>query len=58
MERFEYAASRYADYGVAAKKAIDFLKTVPVSMHCWQGDDVGGFDTKESLSGVIQTTGN
>ncbi len=58
MERFEYAASRYAEYGVDAKKAIDLLKNVPVSMHCWQGDDVGGFDTKESLSGGIQTTGN
>ncbi len=58
MERFEYAASRYAEYGVDAKKAIGLLKNVPVSMHCWQGDDVGGFDTKESLSGGIQTTGN
>lgn len=58
MERFDYAASRYAEYGVDAKKAINLLKNVPVAMHCWQGDDVGGFDTKESLSGGIQATGN
>ncbi len=58
MERFEYAASRYLEYGVDAKKAIEVLKQVPISMHCWQGDDVIGFDSKESLSGGIQTTGN
>ncbi len=58
MERFEYAAARYGEYGVDAKKAIETLKNVPVSMHCWQGDDVVGFDSKESLSGGIQTTGN
>lgn len=58
MERFDYAASRYNEYGVDAKKAIEILKKVPISMHCWQGDDVVGFDSKESLSGGIQATGN
>lgn len=58
MERFDYAVSRYNEYGVDAKKAIEILKNVPISMHCWQGDDVVGFDTKTSLSGGIQTTGN
>ncbi len=58
MERFDYAVSRYNEYGVDAKKAIELLKNVPVAMHCWQGDDVVGFDSKESLSGGIQTTGN
>lgn len=58
MERFDYAVSRYNEYGVDAKKAIEILKKVPISMHCWQGDDVVGFDSKESLSGGIQTTGN
>ncbi len=58
MERFEYAVSRYSEYGVDAKKAIETLKNVPISMHCWQGDDVVGFDSRESLSGGIQTTGN
>ncbi len=58
MERFDYAVSRYNEYGVDAKKAIELLKKIPVAMHCWQGDDVVGFDSKESLSGGIQTTGN
>lgn len=58
MERFNYAVSRYNEYGVDAKKAIEILKKVPISMHCWQGDDVVGFDSKESLSGGIQATGN
>ncbi len=40
-------------------KAIERLKTVPVSLHCWQGDDVSGFENaKGSLSGGIMTTGN
>ncbi len=58
MERFDYAASRYSEYGVDAEKAIEMLKSVPIAMHCWQGDDVIGFDSRESLSGGIQTTGN
>ncbi len=58
MERFDYAKSRYGEYGVDAQKAIELLKKVPIAMHCWQGDDVVGFDSKESLSGGIQTTGN
>ena len=37
---------------------MKMLKDVPVSIHCWQGDDVVGFDSKEALSGGIQTTGN
>ena len=58
MDRFESATREYEKLGVDVKKAIDTLKNVTVSMHCWQGDDVCGFDTKESLSGGIQTTGN
>lgn len=58
MNRFDTAAEFYKNYGIDAQKAIDTLKNVTVSMHCWQGDDVVGFDTKESLSGGIQTTGN
>lgn len=58
MDRYESAAKEYEKLGVDVKKAIDTLKNVTVSMHCWQGDDVCGFDTKESLSGGIQTTGN
>lgn len=57
-ERFTSAAKIYADCGVDVEKAIDKLKTIPVSVHCWQGDDVLGFDGSEALSGGIQTTGN
>ena len=54
------AKERYARYGVDADRAIAKLKTVPVSLHCWQGDDVRGFDTDPTkpLTGGIQTTGN
>ena len=58
MSRFDEAKSIYAKYGVDAEKAINILKNVPVSVHCWQGDDVKGFDSEEELSGGIQTTGN
>ena len=50
----------YADFGVDTDKALEALKNVSVSLHCWQGDDVRGFDTDPSkpLTGGIQTTGN
>ena len=53
------AKEKYAKLGIDTDAAIQRLKTVPVALHCWQGDDVGGFDQKEkSLTGGIQTTGN
>lgn len=58
MDRYESAKAMYLDLGVDADKAIETLKTIPISMHCWQGDDVAGFDSKEALSGGIQATGN
>lgn len=58
MSRYEEAKKRYAQYGIDTDAAIERLKTVPVSLHCWQGDDVGGFDSKDALSGGILTTGN
>ena len=58
MSRYEYAKERYAKIGVDTEKAINILKETPVSLHCWQGDDVKGFDTKGPLTGGIQTTGN
>lgn len=57
-ERYESAKEIYAKIGIDTDKAIETLKKIPVSMHCWQGDDVIGFDQKEGLSGGIQTTGN
>lgn len=55
---YELAKESYKNLGVDTEKALDVLKNVPVSFHCWQGDDVVGFDSKESLSGGIQATGN
>ncbi len=58
MTAYEIAKKYYADLGVDTEKAIEKLKDITVSVHCWQGDDVTGFDSKEALSGGIQTTGN
>ena len=58
MSLYEEAKKYYADLGVDTDKAIEALKDITVSVHCWQGDDVTGFDSKEALSGGIQTTGN
>ena len=55
---YENAREKYAAYGVDTDKAIETLKNVTVSMHCWQGDDVTGFDSRETLSGGIQATLN
>ena len=52
------AKARYAAIGVDTEAAIARLKTVPISLHCWQGDDVTGFDHDGPLTGGIQTTGN
>ena len=58
MKNYETAKVDYAKYGIDTEKAMQILKDVPVAIHCWQGDDVVGFDSKEALSGGIQTTGN
>ena len=55
LKGYEYAKAQYAAQGVDVDAAIAKADAIPVSMHCWQGDDVIGFD---SLSGGIQTTGN
>ncbi|MCU6763873.1 L-rhamnose isomerase [Blautia ammoniilytica] len=57
-ERYESAKARYAKVGVDTDKAIQILKNVAISLHCWQGDDVKGFDQDGPLTGGIQTTGN
>ena len=58
--RYLEAKAKYAALGVDTDAAIEKLKSVPVSLHCWQGDDVRGFDTDPTkpLTGGIQTTGN
>ena len=58
MKRYEQTKEIYAKLGVDTDKAIEILKNIPVSLHCWQGDDVTGFDHDGPLTGGIQTTGN
>lgn len=57
-ERYAYAKETYAAIGVDTDAALAALKAFPISMHCWQGDDVTGFDQKGPLTGGIQATGN
>lgn len=57
-QRFEEAKTIYKKLGIDVDDALKQLQTFPVSMHCWQGDDVVGFDGAGALSGGIQTTGN
>ena len=52
------AKEKYEKLGIDTEKAIEDLKNVTISVHCWQGDDVTGFDSREELSGGIQATGN
>ena len=58
MNRYESAKAQYAALGIDTDAAIRKLKDIPVSVHCWQGDDVIGFDHDGPLTGGIQTTGN
>jgi L-rhamnose isomerase len=56
---YEYARELYAGLGVDTEAAIARVKKIPVSMHCWEGDDVRGFENPDGdLTGGIQTTGN
>ena len=57
-ERYLSAKEMYDSLGVDTEKAISALQNFSISMHCWQGDDVKGFDQDGPLSGGIQTTGN
>lgn len=57
-QRYESAREMYKAIGVDTDAAIKQLKSIPISMHCWQGDDVSGFEGEGVLSGGIQATGN
>ena len=57
-EIYENAKAFYATLGVDTEKAIEKMLSAPLSLHCWQGDDVLGFDSDEALSGGISATGN
>lgn len=57
-ELYKIAQERYATIGVDTEVAIEKMMNIPISMHCWQGDDVKGFENSGELTGGIQTTGN
>ncbi|NLO45272.1 MAG: L-rhamnose isomerase [Clostridiales bacterium] len=58
MERYAYAKESYANIGVDTEAAINAVSGVRISVHCWQGDDVSGFEGGGALSGGIAATGN
>ncbi|MBO1510732.1 L-rhamnose isomerase [Metabacillus bambusae] len=58
-QSYELAKKEYEKWGINVDEALEKLKQVPISIHCWQGDDVGGFEVnKGELSGGIDVTGN
>ncbi|TCN21436.1 L-rhamnose isomerase [Mesobacillus foraminis] len=59
QEGYQYAKKAYEKWGINVDEVLNKLKQVPISIHCWQGDDVGGFEVNASeLSGGIDVTGN
>lgn len=58
MSMYQEAKERYAAWGVDADSAIARLKEIPVSIHCWQGDDVTGWKTPEKPFPAAFATGN
>lgn len=58
MGNYESARAEYAGVGVDTESAMERLRKIPISLHCWQGDDVAGFDHDGPLTGGIQVTGN
>ena len=58
-KNFKSACECYAAFGVDVEKALDALEEIPISLHCWQGDDVNGFEKHAGgASGGILATGN
>lgn len=58
-DRYESAKALYAGIGVDTDAAMEKVKNLPVSIHCWQGDDIGGFESRQAgASGGIATTGD
>ena len=58
QQAYELARERYAAVGIDTEKVLDTLQGIPLSLHCWQADDVMGFESGSALSGGIQATGN
>src|SRR5205085_12415859 len=58
-QAYSLAQARYDQVGIDTNQALENLRRVPISLHCWQGDDVGGFENDQGLTGGgIQPTGN
>ena len=57
-DRYASAKALYQSLGIDTEAALETLQKYAISMHCWQGDDVNGFDREGALTGGIQTTGN
>ncbi|MBN2300433.1 MAG: L-rhamnose isomerase [Acholeplasmataceae bacterium] len=58
MNDYTVALKKYEHYEIDVEKAINLVKDIPVSIHCWQGDDISGLLSHEALTGGIQVTGN
>lgn len=59
QDAYTLARARYGEFGVDTEKALETLARIPISLHCWQGDDVGGFENSGSqLGGGLAVTGN
>ena len=56
-QAYEIARERYAELGIDTEKALETLQNVQISLHCWQADDVAGFESTGDLTGGIQATG-
>ena len=57
-QAYDIAVERYAEFGIDVEKVLDKMQQVEISMHCWQADDVSGFESAGDLTGGIQATGN
>ncbi|GGE36798.1 L-rhamnose isomerase [Pullulanibacillus camelliae] len=58
-ENYAYAKAAYEKWGISVDEVLEKLKMIPISIHCWQGDDIGGFEVnRNELSGGIDVTGN
>ena len=58
LKAYDIAVERYAKFGIDVEKILEKLQKVEISMHCWQADDVAGFESTGDLTGGIQATGN
>lgn len=57
-QAYKIAKERYAEIGIDTDAALEKLQNIPLSLHCWQADDVTGFESNGALTGGIQATGN